>query len=182
MNSSSLELQLSSALRRLAALKRQAGSKAVPDKILASALEELENALEELRVSHEMLLESRTRMDTLQQELRQQYERYWQLFDDMPEAYVLTKPDSTILEVNKAAAELLNVSQRFLVGKTLSVFVCEDRAGFLTETDRAAAQNSPVEMRLRIRPRERHPIDVSVTVRGDATQLRWLFRCTPEVV
>src|SRR4051812_11971591 len=115
-------------------------------------------------------------MEELQQALRRQNERYWQLVDELPQPYVVTKPDSTIVEVNKAAAELFNVSQRFLVGKTLSVFVCENRSDFLTESMRVAREARSQEFGFKLRPRERAPIDVTARVSGDASALRWVLR------
>jgi PAS domain-containing protein len=94
----------------------------------------------------------------------------------MPEAYVVTKGDSTILEVNKAAAQLFNVSQRFLIGKPLSVFVCEDRAQFLATSARVAGDNSAVELVVKLRPRERAPLVVSARLSGEAGSLRWVLR------
>jgi PAS domain-containing protein len=115
-------------------------------------------------------------METLQEELRRQNERYWRLFDDLPQAYVVTRPDSVITEVNKAGAQLFNVSQRFLVGKALSVFVCENRGGFLAQIGKFGSDPSVTEMTLKLRPRERAPLTVSARVKGDAETLRWLLR------
>ena len=111
-----LELQLAAATQRFNTLKRRAESPKEPSLLLTRSLAELSTALEEVRVAQEQLLESRLRMEQLQEELREQAERYWQLFDEIPQPYVVTRPDSTIVEVNKAASALLNVSQRFLVG------------------------------------------------------------------
>lgn len=114
-------------------------------------------------------------MEQLQIELRHQYERYWQLFDEMPSGYVVTKETTSITEVNKAAASLFNVSQRFLVGKALSVFVCEDRAQFLTVASALASEGGERQLSLKLRPRERAPLTVQVRVVGEAGSLRWIL-------
>lgn len=142
---------------------------------MSRALHELERALEEVRVAQEQIIENRGRMEGMQQELTQQYRKYWELFDEMPQAYVVTRPDTTITEANKAAAELLNVSQRFLVGKTLSVFVCENRSSFLEESSGATA-GSRLDLKFRLRPRERAPMDVSAQVTAGEDSLRWILR------
>ena len=172
----SLELQLSSAVQRFAALQRRVSGEPAPPKLLGRALAELDCALEEIRVAQEQLVENRARVEHLQEALRTQTDRYWQLFNEMPEAYLVTRDDSSILEVNKAASTLLNVSQRFLVGKTLSVFVCQDRARFLTETAAIAHACERRDFPFRLRPRERAPIDVVATVTGLSTELRWILR------
>lgn len=178
----SLELQLASALQRYNNLQRRAETNREPAALLTKTLAELATALEEVRVAQEQLIESRSRMEQLQAALRTQYEKYWQLFDEMPEAYVVSKADSTIVEVNKAAAHLFNVSQRFLIGKALSVFVCEERAKFLDTSTRAAAEGSTLELTLKLRPRERAPLTVTARVTGDAGSLRWLLRPAPASV
>jgi PAS domain-containing protein len=169
-------MQLVSALQRLATLQRRAATDRDHGKLLERTLKELETALEEVRVAQEQLVENRGRMEQLQVELTKQYEKYWELFDEMPQPYVVTRPDSTITEVNRAAAELFNVSQRFLVGKTLSVFVCEDRGRFLNESLRVARENRSQEFGFKLRPRERAPLDVMARVSGDASALRWVLR------
>jgi PAS domain-containing protein len=171
-----LQLQLTSALQRFVSLQRRVEADHEQPKLLGRVIEELEKALEEVRVAQDQLVENRLQMERLQGELARQYDKYWQLFDEMPQPYVITKPDSVILEVNKAASELFNVSQRFLVGKTLSVFVCEDRVRFLSETTRALTAGEPLELAIRIRPRERAPLDIAAKVSGDGASLRWVLR------
>jgi len=120
-------------------------------------------------------------MESLQEQLRQQAERYWQLFDEIPLPYVVTRGDSIIVEANRAGSELLNVSQRFLVGKALSVFVCENRGAFLAQIGKFSAEPGVMEFSLKLRPRERAPLAVDARVQGDATTLRWLLRPAPRV-
>jgi two-component system, OmpR family, sensor histidine kinase VicK len=173
--SNSLELQLAVALQRFNTLQRRwdnDGGKS--DSLASRALNELEKALEEVRVAQEQLIETRTRLEDVQLELTQQLEKYWQLFDEMPQAYVVTQPDTVILEANQAAAELFNVSQRFLVGKTLSVFVCENRSSFLRDAAEASQTANGRELTLRMRPRERAPLEVTAKLRGGET-LRWIL-------
>jgi PAS domain S-box-containing protein len=171
-----LELQLASAQQRLSTLQRRAAAEPAESKLVPRVLKEAENLLEELRVAQEQLVETRRRMEDMQVELTRQYEKYWELFDAMPDAYVVTKPDSAILEANRAAAELFNVSQRFLIGKQLSVFVCQDRSGFLKAIESLGEQTRATELPFRLRPRERAPLDVSATVRADAGAIRWVVR------
>jgi PAS domain S-box-containing protein len=176
MSVDSLELQLAAAVQRFNMLQRRGDAESGKGStLLARALDEIEKALEELRVAQEQLVENRSRLDQMQSELTAQYEKYWELFNEMPQPYVVTKPDTTISEANEAAAELFNVSQRFLCGKTLSIFVCENRTGFLQAVERAAAAPDVTEMTVRIRPRERGAIDVAAKVRGGKS-LRWVLR------
>lgn len=170
------ELRLVSALQRFEALQRRAETHRDHGTLLSRALAELGAALEELRLAQDHILEYRRQSEELQAQLRDQQAKYWELFDEMPDPSVVTKPDTTILEVNRAAADLFNVSQRYLVGKTLSVFVCEDRARFLEESGRLAQQQDSADLQLKLRPRERAPLAVRVRVRGDGECLRWILR------
>ena len=176
MSVDSLELQLVSAQQRLATLQRRASAESGESKLLPRALKEAENLLEELRVAQEQLVEARHRIEDIQGELTKQYEKYWELFDEMPDAYLVTKADSSIVEANRAAAELFNVSQRFLIGKPLSVFVCQDRSGFLKTLESMSEHTLATELPFRLRPRERAPLNVSATVRADGVSIRWVVR------
>ena len=174
-----LELQLVSALQRFSTLQRNVADGRDHSKLLGRSIGELESVLEELRVAQQQLIENRTRMEQMQFELSREREKYWRLFDEMPQAYVITRGDTLITEANRAASELLNVSQRFLTGKTLSVFVCEDRTRFLSEAARVTTENAALDMKLKLRPRERAPLLVTARVIGDDAGLRWLIQPAP---
>jgi PAS domain-containing protein len=175
-----LELQLASAVQRFNNLQRRAQNGRERSPLLTRALAELETALEELRVAHEQLIETRARLERIQGELRSEKERYWQMFDALPDAHVVSKADSTIVEANRVAAQLLNVSQRFLIGKSLSVFVCEDRARFIDAVNRIAADGGTLDLPIRLRPRERAPLTLSATVHGEGDLLRWRLKPSPD--
>jgi PAS domain S-box-containing protein len=176
MTIDALELQLASAIQRFNSLQRRASTAREPAHLLTRALYELGQVLEQLRVAQEQLVDQRRRTEALQEEMRKQNARYWQLFDEIPQPYLVTRPDSTIVEVNKAAADLLNVSQRFLAGKALSMFVCEDRSGFLARIAELVAHRTESQFDLRVRPRERAPLNVKAVARADEASVRWHFR------
>jgi PAS domain S-box-containing protein len=176
-----LELQLASALQRLATLQRRAASDGDQGKLLDRSLQELSTALEEVRVIQEQLIEVRVKLEGSQLELAKERERYWQLFDRMPEPYVVTDATSVITEVNRAAAQLFNVSQRFLVGKAMSVFICEERGRFLSDISLLAAEERSRQFTFKLRPRERAPVEVAATVEGSGGILRWVLRLAGSV-
>jgi PAS domain S-box-containing protein len=172
-----LELQLLGAMQRYQTLQRRLETRVKDPRAIGDrAIAELGTALEELRIAQEQIIEDRRKSEELLTELTAQRARYWALFDEMPEPCLVTHPDTTIIEANQAAAELLNVSQRFLTGKTLSIFVCEDRGRFLEESRRLARERDSVELRLKLRPRERAPLALCAQVRGDGSTLRWALR------
>jgi PAS domain S-box-containing protein len=101
----------------------------------AQATGELEAGLEEIEALwHEL----RTRSD----ELASERQRYTEFFDYAPDAYLVTDDHGTVREANRAAAELLGVAARSIVGKPLLSFIAErSRTHFRAELQRAAAQS-----------------------------------------
>lgn len=181
MTVDSLQQQITSAVGKLNLLQRRVDRLAPePPRILRQALHELSLTIEELQVAQEQLVENRLLLETAREELKRERDKYWQLFDSAPDAYLVTGPQSEIVEANKAAADLLNISQRFLAGKNLSVFVCDERARFIAQAARVAQTGGSADWMLRLRPRERAPIEVAARVAAtgkppDVT-LRWLLR------
>jgi PAS domain S-box-containing protein len=92
-------------------------------KAIAASLESLQLIYEELQTS----LEAST---VIEEELLQQSEqvvaerqRYYDLFQFAPDAYLLTDANGLILEANAAARKLLNIRQNSLVRMPLASFV-----------------------------------------------------------
>jgi len=91
---------------------------------LSIALEQLQVAEEALRAQMEALLEMHDVMES-------EKERWRSRFDGLPDAFIETDQNDTILEVNRAAEELLGRSRRQLIGKPLAMLIAEsDRHGF----------------------------------------------------
>jgi PAS domain S-box-containing protein len=178
----SLHLQVASAVQKLATLQRRVGhaaSSSTP-KLFQDILHELDDALEELMVTQQHLSEQHEQLAVARRQVEIEREKYWQFFDGAPDAYVVTTPDSRIVEANRAASELLNISQRFLVGKNLSLFVCNDRTRLLERAQQLAQSRTSAELTFSMRPRERAPFSVSarVVAAGEPmdASLRWLLR------
>jgi PAS domain S-box-containing protein len=154
---------------------------AVPE-ALGESLEELRTALEELQVSEEALRQQNEELTTTRGALEEQRQRYRELFEFAPDAYLVTDADANIREANRAAALLFGVEARFLAGKPLITFVdAEQHPAFLTELSRLARARRRHEWELRLRPRSGQPVDALATVdvvsdREDKpSALRWLL-------
>src|SRR5512140_2217887 len=93
--------------------------------IATEALEELSATLEELHVASEELSRQNSELATAQLAAQAERQRYQDLFDFAPDGYLVTDTNGVIREANKAAAELLHVTQERLVGKPLAVYVTE---------------------------------------------------------
>jgi PAS domain S-box-containing protein len=152
--------------------------------------EEINVAVEELQVAQEELLRQNEELAGYVEELmvtRQiveaERQRYQELFEFAPEGYLVTDPQGTIQEANRAAANLLNLSQQFLKGKQLLSFVPSDEHLTFESKLKQPRQGDWIrEWELCLQPRNRKPVDVAVTVaavrdkEGKAIALRWLLR------
>ena len=119
-------------------------------------------------------------IEIVRAELRAEREKYTQLFDGAPDPYLVTDADLRILSANRAGADLFNISQRFLSGKSLSVFLSKDRGRFIVEAARLASAGESADWAFAIRPRERAPLQVKARVVVHATdegvELHWILR------
>ncbi|MBI2209572.1 MAG: PAS domain-containing protein [Deltaproteobacteria bacterium] len=121
------------------------------------------------------------------QELFRERQRYADLFNFAPDAYLVTDPEGIIQEANQAAAKLFHCPQEFLRGKPLVVFVTEEEhRAFRTRL--ASLKTAGVEKvddwRVTIRPRQSpafHAI-MTVSAKPDPVSrfigIRWLVRAT----
>lgn len=151
--------------------------------LLTNAVEQLRTALEELRVAEEELVRQNEQLAAAHQMVEIQSQRYQDLFEFAPDGYLVTNTRGTIQEVNCAAARMLGVEQKFLVGKPLVLFVAtEDRNNFHSQLSRQHQVESLPEWEIRIQPRHGEPFCAAVTVAathdcmGTPVALRWLLR------
>ncbi|MDZ8188550.1 MAG: PAS domain S-box protein [Nostoc sp. ChiSLP02] len=86
------------------------------DRELQQALEEFQTLQEELRQQNEELLVARELVELERQ-------RYQDLFEFVPDGYLVTDAAGIIQEANRAAATLLAMPQEYLVNKPLIQFV-----------------------------------------------------------
>lgn len=92
---------------------------------LSRHLEELTVIDEELREQSQMILTARANMDL-------EHQRYRDLFEFAPYAYIVTDQSGIIREANQAATELLWAPVSDLLGKSLGRFIAtSDRANYL---------------------------------------------------
>lgn len=128
MNVDIFSQQIEVVNRRLNELYRNVntGLKLQPE-LLPVAFKELGIVSEELQVAVEELQQQNEELALAKLEIEIQRQRYQELFDFAPHGYVVTDPNGIIQEANRATADLLNISQRFLIGKPLIIFVTEEQ-------------------------------------------------------
>jgi PAS domain S-box-containing protein len=113
---------------------------------LSEAIEELTAAVEELRAMNEELAQS-------QQAAIESRQRYQDLFEWIPEPYLLTDPQGVILEANRAATDLLQLDRAQLLGLPLAVCVAwEERRTFRSQLARLQNGDEVREWIVRVQP------------------------------
>ena len=145
---------------------------------LRSNLDQIQAAQLELSRQNQALATARYSLETERQ-------RYQELFDFAPDAYIVTDVEGTILEANNPAAGMLRVPQELLVNQRLSDFVDEEeRESFHTQLARLRqGELEKLEVwPIGIQPREGRSIPGSLTVgtvrdpQGNLVGLRCLLR------
>ncbi|MGL5192152.1 MAG: response regulator [Chroococcales cyanobacterium] len=95
---------------------------------------EIEVVLEDLQVMYEAMQANLDVATMIEQQLLQQNQHYYDLFEAAPIAYLVTDAHGVILEANSAIAQLLNLPANYLVAKPLSLYIAEgDRLNFRTK-------------------------------------------------
>jgi PAS domain-containing protein len=87
------------------------------------AVADLQTSLEELQTANEELRARSDELAIVRHQLELERQRYQDLFDFAPDGYIVTDAAGTIREINCAAARMLGVDSRHLVGKPLATYV-----------------------------------------------------------
>ncbi|MFB2773108.1 ATP-binding protein [Pelatocladus sp. BLCC-F211] len=128
MNASELTQQIKAVRQRADALENHANTSPLPSsEILHDSLEELNTALEELRVAEEEVRQQNEELRNIRYALDVERQRYKELFDFAPDAYLVTNTEGKILEANRTATTLFKISQKYIQGKLLINFVPENQ-------------------------------------------------------
>lgn len=165
MNVDMFSQQIEGVNRRLNELYQNANTtvKLQPE-LLPIAFKELGIVSEELQVAVEELQQQNEALAIARLEVEIQRQRYQELFDFAPHGYLVTDPSGTIQEANRAAANLLNISQQFLIGKPLIVFVTEEQHPLFHEKLTQFQQTQQVqEWVVNLCPRKGEPFEAALT-------------------
>lgn len=140
---------------------------------LSYALQELQHLAEELRNENEELAKSSIAAELERQE-------YVELFEFAPNGYLVTDQYATIHKANRVAAQLLNVTQDYLLGKPLANYIAiTESQSFHAKLNQIQQGKSVKPWQVRVQPRrcDALPVAISVTPvqnnEGRIKQLRW---------
>ena len=131
---------------------------------------------DELRQQNEELLAIRT-------SLEREKQKYYELFELAPDAYLVTDTRGFIREANAAASHLLRVAPEFLKGKALLPFLEESaRRDYAHQLDRLCGTDRVDDWETSVRTRTGELVPVSVSIgqmTGTDRKLagyRWILR------
>ncbi len=140
---------------------------------LSIDLSQIKKISEELRQQNEALAESYL-------EIQSELQNYVELFEFAPDGYLVTDKHSNILKANRAAAQLLNISQEYLVHKPLVTFVApQERRKFRTKLNQLQTGTSLKHWQVQMQPRHSSALPVLFTVvpiqnsQGEVKGFRW---------
>ncbi|WP_341530758.1 PAS domain S-box protein [Nostoc sp. UHCC 0302] len=124
--------------------------------------EELQQTLEQLRLIEEELRQQNEELIVARESAELERQRYHDLFEFAPDGYLVTDAAGIIKEVNSAAATLLCVPQKYLVGKPLVLYIAkQDRTTFLNQLKNLQQVQ---DWEIYLQPREGKPFPASVRV------------------
>ncbi|NEQ28215.1 MAG: PAS domain S-box protein, partial [Microcoleus sp. SIO2G3] len=144
---------------------------------------ELGTASEELQVAAEELLEQSEALATTRAQVEAERQRYKELFEFMPNAYLVTDDQGKILEANRAAATLLNIEQSLLPGKLLVSFIPpQERRTFRNKLLQMHRSEWVQEWTLSLQSRHGEALEAAVHVSvvrevlDQSVTIRWIVR------
>jgi len=153
------------------------------DLFLPTVFKELGMSSEELHVAAEELSAQIEEIAALRQQMEAERQRYHELFEVMPDAYLVTDGQGKILEANRAAAALLDVEQTRLHGKLLPTFIpVQNRSVFRSILTQLYQPNWVQNHTIGVQLPSGESLDATVSVApvrdssGKLVKVRWILR------
>ena len=144
-----------------------------PAQLTKSVVRELGETLEELRIAAEQLQLAADDIAVARQEATANADRYRELYEALPLACVMTNDEGCVTDANTLASRMLNVASPYLSGKPLFLFLPQ-RDAYFEMLDRVRTEGRVMAQAV-LRPRDRKPINVTVTVTALKHQMRWCW-------
>ncbi|WP_375514005.1 putative bifunctional diguanylate cyclase/phosphodiesterase [uncultured Nostoc sp.] len=137
-------------------------------------------AFDQLQIAVEELLAASEELEVTRAVAEKERQRYQTLFDFAPDGYLVTNTVGKILEANYAAATMLSVRQKYLVGKPLIVFIAQQDRQIFSSLINNSQQIEDCVIELKPRLSTSFPASVRASPVFDSQQnlvgWRWLLR------
>jgi PAS domain S-box-containing protein len=151
--------------------------------LLPLAFKELGTASQTLEVATEKLFHQAEELLAVRAQVAEERRRYQDLFEFMPNPYLVSDTQGKIQEANRAATKLFKVEQSFLLNKLLVSFIPQqERSAFRSKLNQLHQCDRVQEWTIRMQPRNGDPFDAAMTIapvrdaQGNLISLRWIVR------
>ncbi len=178
-----LAQHIRAACERVDALSQQRGVDFQQRERLSEAFEDLFILLEEMRLAEKELRVKDEQLMSLHEIMDIERDRYTELFETAPDAYLLTGPDIRIQQSNNAASALFQIDNTSLSGLTLMLFIDESDHQKLRDNILTLNKQEIVKgVEVRIQPRKGPITYVLLTigvvhdVQNSTTGFHWFLR------
>lgn len=155
----------------------------IPDELVPQAFKELYTTSQLLQIAAEEIYQQNEELIKTRNLLEIEYQKYHDLFEFAPMAYVLTNQQGIIQTANQTTSQLLNIPIKFLVGKPIINFIPQEQHhNFYSQLVEISKSQGIREILLPIQPRHDHCFDASLKVKSvvnnqDQSQtLYWLIQ------
>ena len=182
-----ISTEIEAVFQRALVLRQRATESPIQQELMEEALKELYLVLDELQASQEELRLQNLELISARQQLETERQHYQNLFNLAPGGYLVTDSKAKIQEANLEIAAMLNVSQQFLVGKPLLIFISEEtHQSFQLELARLHYHQKIQGWEIRLLPRKGQPFDAAVSISAihdlvsSRVSLRWLLHDVTE--
>lgn len=118
--------------------------------LLPTALVELGIVSESLQLAMEELAQQQERLAAIQTKVEGSQRRYHNLFELIPNPYLVTDTTFQIQDANRAAADLFNIQQQFLIGKPFSSLILSEDLPLLQAKLSQIHQRNRIELSVRL--------------------------------
>jgi two-component system phosphate regulon sensor histidine kinase PhoR len=175
-------LELTTLAAQLEVVREQLAAAVGPavEPIVDEALEGLRTSVEELRVAEEDLREQNDELAAAQVALELERARLRSLFDEAPDAYLVTDEHARIVVANLPSERIFGLELSFVLGKPMAVLVAQqDRRSFRTFVAHARVEpTEPLVARVARRDGVLLWAEFKASARGgpDGQELRWVVR------
>lgn len=171
---------------RLSDLYQSAIASASPSPdLLPTALVELGIVSEALQLVMDELGQQNEKLNSVQSKVQLEHQRYQDLFELIPNGYLVTDTNFVIQEANRSVANLFNTQQQFLIGKPITTLIhTEDRLSFQSKISQIS-QRHRIELAARFQRYHSDTFNATITVNvipnsEGAPSLYWLVRDVTE--
>lgn len=150
--------------------------------LLPTALVELGIVSEVLQLAMKELAKQNERLALVQDRVEAERQRYQNLFELLPDGYLVTDTSFVIREVNRTAANLFNIQPQFLIGKRLTSLVLSEDHPPLQAKLSQINQRHQIELSVRFQRYHAESFNAALTVsvthdrETNALNLHWLLR------